>query len=203
MTDRSTQKMLARAVPVLARIPDAPFELVEVGVHRGQLAEHLLRERPRLRWHGVDPWWDARKHASGDYLKTGDGHSWQSADDARRYYLETMRRVRPFGERARVLRLPSPQATGAFTEESVDAVFLDGDHSYSACKADIEAWWPVVRPGGWLGGHDYRHQDKRFDFTGVDRAVDEFAARAGLPVEFDEEEAPGIPLGAVWFVKKP
>jgi Methyltransferase domain len=200
--DRSTTKMLARAGPILARIPNAPFVFVEVGVHRGQLAQHLLRERSKLTWHGVDPWWHAPNHASKAYLATGDGHAIQTKADSNRFLRETLRSVEPFGARANVIEMPSPAAAGAFEHASVDAVFLDADHSYEAVSADIAAWWPIVRPGGWLGGHDYRHRDKRFDFTGVDRAVDQFAARVGLPVEFDDEDGGGIPLGAVWFVRK-
>lgn len=201
--DRSTQKMLARAGPLLARIPDASFEFVEVGVHRGQLAEHLLRERPLLTWFGVDPWWDAKEHATRAYAGTADGHAWQTRDDSRRYHRETLQRVAPFGERANVIRLPSLLAAAAFVDASVDMAFIDAAHDYESVRDDIEAWWPIVRSGGWLTGHDYRHTDKRFDFSGVDRAVDEFAARVGLPVEFDEEDGGAIPLGAVWFVRKP
>jgi Methyltransferase domain len=194
--------MLARAGPVLARIPDAPFEFIEVGVYRGQLAEHLLCTRPLLTWYGVDPWWHAPEHATRAYIATGDGHAVETRDVTRRAYIETLQRIAPFEERVNIIRLPSPQAAAAFTDEQVDAVFLDGDHSYEAVKADIEAWWPIVKKGGWLGGHDYRHTDTRFDFTGVDRAVDEFAERVGLPVEFDDEDGGGIPLGAVWFIRK-
>jgi predicted O-methyltransferase YrrM len=46
-----------------------------------------------------------------------------------------------------------------------DLVFLDGDHSYEGCRDDIFAWWPKVRPGGILCGHDYG------SFNGVTRAV--------------------------------
>jgi hypothetical protein len=201
--DRSTRKMLARAEAVLARIPSTPFAFVEVGVYRGQLAEHVLRERPLLTWYGVDPWWDAGPNVSRAYIATADGHALQDKDTARRTYLETLKRVEPFGDRANVIRLSSPGAAMAFADASVDAVFIDGDHSYEAVKADIEAWWPSVKPGGWLGGHDIFHTDKRFDFSGVDRAVQEFSEHIGIPFEFDAEDGAGIPLGAVWFVRKP
>ena len=56
-----------------------------------------------------------------------------------------------------------------FENESLDLVFIDGDHSYEGCKADIEAWLPKLRSGGVLAGHDYGH--KRF--PGVKQAVDE------------------------------
>jgi predicted O-methyltransferase YrrM len=36
-----------------------------------------------------------------------------------------------------------------------DSVFLDGCHEYAECKADIEIWTMLIRPGGILAGHDY------------------------------------------------
>lgn len=36
-----------------------------------------------------------------------------------------------------------------------DFIFLDGDHLPSALQRDIDLWWPLVRPGGFLCGHDY------------------------------------------------
>mgnify|MGYP001581580474 CR=1 FL=1 len=50
----------------------------------------------------------------------------------------------------------------------VMGIFIDADHSYEQCKADIEAWWPHVLPRGILCGHDYEM------FPGVKQAADEF-----------------------------
>ena len=51
------------------------------------------------------------------------------------------------------------------------AVFLDGDHSYEAVKADIESWMPKIKPGGILAGHDYGAEH-----PGVKQAADELLA---------------------------
>lgn len=50
---------------------------------------------------------------------------------------------------------------------TADFIFIDADHSYDSCKADIEAYLPLLRPGGVLCGHDVG------SFTGVTEAVDE------------------------------
>ena len=39
--------------------------------------------------------------------------------------------------------------------ESLDLVFLDGDHRYSSISQDIDLWWPKIKNGGILCGHDY------------------------------------------------
>jgi predicted O-methyltransferase YrrM len=47
-----------------------------------------------------------------------------------------------------------------------DFIFIDADHRYEAVRADIQAYRPLLAPGGILAGHDYH-------WTGVKRAVDE------------------------------
>jgi len=36
----------------------------------------------------------------------------------------------------------------------IDLVFIDGDHSYEGCRADVEMYGPLVRPGGLVVLHD-------------------------------------------------
>lgn len=60
-----------------------------------------------------------------------------------------------FANRARLLETTSENAARQFDDESVDFVFVDGDHSYSATFDDISWWWPKVRRGGMIGGHDF------------------------------------------------
>ena len=56
---------------------------------------------------------------------------------------------------------------------TIDLIFIDGDHSYEACRDDIAAWAPFVRPGGVIAFHDF---GSRAD--GVTRAIFE-AVKAG------------------------
>jgi len=70
---------------------------------------------------------------------------------------------------------------------SVDLVFLDADHTYKQVKADIEAWLPKVRPGGWLSGHDYNHNGPWKNKWGVAKAVNEVLGK------------PEVDAGSTWF----
>lgn len=61
----------------------------------------------------------------------------------------------------------SVEASRLFADESLDFVFIDADHSTDAVFADMTAWLPKVKPGGFLAGHDYY-------FDSVQKAVHEF-----------------------------
>ena len=49
----------------------------------------------------------------------------------------------------------SQSAAEWFADGSVDWVHLDARHDHDSVVADITAWLPKVRPGGWLTGDDY------------------------------------------------
>ena len=49
----------------------------------------------------------------------------------------------------------SVTASTLFAEASVDWVHLDARHDYASLSADIQAWLPKVKRGGWLSGDDY------------------------------------------------
>lgn len=74
----------------------------------------------------------------------------------------------------------SVNAAERFDNDSLDFVYIDGDHSYEATLADLDAWYFKVKPGGIIAGDDYirSHRDKKhYD---VIRAVDQFVAEEGL-----------------------
>lgn len=55
--------------------------------------------------------------------------------------------------------------------DEFDFVFIDGDHSYEVVSYDIEMYSQLVKPGGWVIGHDY--YEDGVTHPGVKRAVDE------------------------------
>ena len=75
------------------------------------------------------------------------------------------------------IRKPSIESAKEVEDGSLDAIFIDGDHSYKAVKEDLDAWWPKLRIGGTLCGDDYWMED-------VSRAVHEFASENGLEIKF-------------------
>ena len=70
------------------------------------------------------------------------------------YHRVNMRLSR-FKERSALLRTTSTNAAQQFSSNSLDFVYIDGDHSYKAVTSDLEAWFDKVRSGGLVSGDDY------------------------------------------------
>jgi hypothetical protein len=71
---------------------------------------------------------------------------------------------------------PSARAARLFAPASVDFVFIDAGHDYQSVLSDLAAWWPRVKPGGVLAGHDYGDPA----WPGGKQAVDQFFAQPDL-----------------------
>jgi hypothetical protein len=133
---------------------------VEVGVYYGQFAEHILRNWPG-KLVGVDPYICYPKE---EWL---DGCALVDLEEAMGQAVDTLNK---FGERFRLIRKPSVEAATQFENDSLDFCYLDGNHDYKHVSEDLRAWWPKVKSGGVLGGHDWgtRNDDaQRCDVKGA------------------------------------
>jgi hypothetical protein len=133
--------------------PSREIRGVEVGVWRGIMSRELLAARPLLHLEMVDPyrtgvpgtaWWD-----SGSVMPSRE----QSLYDAA--YARARATTAFAAGRATFHKMPSVAAAAGFGNQSLDFVFIDGDHSYAGVVEDILAWLPKVKIGGWIGGHDW------------------------------------------------
>lgn len=59
-------------------------------------------------------------------------------------------------DRIQLVISDSVAAATLFADESFAWVHIDARHDYDSVVADINAWAPKVRPGGWLSGDDYQ-----------------------------------------------
>ena len=169
---------------------------VEVGVYLAETSKVLLKQVPGLTLYMIDPWLDL---GNEDYVTSGD-HVSDLDDAAHQLNFEKARHAVGFAkERARILRMDSNRGARALLKVApqVHFVFIDADHSEGAVAKDIERYWPLVEPGGFLSGHDYDYPiNGRENFgPGVKRVVDSFAKREGLELVLEDDY--------VWLVRKP
>ena len=74
-----------------------------------------------------------------------------------------------------------------YEDESFDYIYIDSDHRYEQTVRDIAQWWPKVKKGGILAGHDYNGRNKAY---GVIQAVDEFVEANNLEYFHTTSEYP-------------
>ncbi len=180
--DRFVPAYEQRANAVLRRLPDGPVKGAEIGVFTGAMSRCLL-QRPDLSLLMVDAW----EPMGASYTQpdgAGDWHCTLSQADQDQFRAGAEAAVAFAGARATVVPKRSCEAVEDVPDKTLDFVFIDADHSYEGCRADIEAWLPKLKSGGLLSGHDYANTE--FPKFGVTRAVDETAASLGLDLELDE-----------------
>jgi len=82
-----------------------------------------------------------------------------------------------YRERVRQIKKLSCDGAADIENESCDLVFIDANHSYETTLDDLQRYWPKVRPGGILIGHDFSTR-----FPGVIRAVENWEERSRVSV---------------------
>jgi hypothetical protein len=116
---------------------------VEIGVFKGQFSKHILEN-----WQGklylVDPW-----RGVENYIDSSNHDNHPTA------YLDAMKSIEGFEDRSIMIRCLSTQAVELFEDESLDFVYIDGNHAYEYVKDDIQLWFPKLKKGGLFAGHDY------------------------------------------------
>lgn len=171
---------------ILRRLPqDKELIGAEIGVWQGKTSCRLLAARAKLKLIMVDPWIAPKKDSS--YYKSGDDNARKSKEQHNKDYRTTMKKIAFARNRAQVFKMTSQKAAELVKDNSLDFVFVDGDHSYEGVKLDCILWMPKIRKGGIICGHDYNHER----LPGVSKAVNEL---------FNPKEIK-LDVNRTWFVK--
>ncbi len=127
--------------------------MAEIGTDNGQTAAHITRYCPQI-----------KKLVAVDLEAP-------SADD------DQLRGI----DRIQFIKGYSDEVAKQFEDEHFDIVFVDADHSEEWVDRDVHAWFPKVKKGGIIAGHDYGANH----FPGVRIAVDRFFERHPYPIKIE------------------
>ena len=84
-----------------------------------------------------------------------------------------------------VLRGTVREVIDDLPDEGLDFAYLDGDHTLRGITIDLVSVFPKVRPGGWIGGDDFRPHlatRKRYEPTLVFPYAVYFAEAVGVRI---------------------
>lgn len=164
---------------------------VEVGVYRGSYSNSIVGKLQPAAFYGVDPY-----QLFEDYTNAPTDQAYKDQTRLNQLFTKT-RELYKKQNNSTLLRTTGVEAAKQFDDLSIDFVYIDGDHTYEFVKGDIAAWWPKIKPGGILSGHDYikEHHIRKIPF-GVIQAVTEFAEKEKLEVKKTSDQY------ASWWVIK-
>ncbi len=180
-------------LPIIEKL--SPIFSIEVGAWKGGtsvvFAEALKRANPEACLLCVDTWLGSLEHINQPNqewdLRPMMEHGFP------RLYEHWMTTVLDAGVEDVVVPLANTSTTAAKwlsrTELKAGFIFIDAGHDEDDVTTDINAWWPLLAPGGILAGDDWSPM-----WPGVEAAVSAFCVREGLKVQVS---------GPNWIIQKP
>lgn len=142
----------------------------EVGVYEGINAGYCLKELDIKCMFLIDPYMAYKNYAPKTLgLKTNLDRAEKVAHAA----------LGDYGHKIKWIKKKSAEAAEAFIDGSLDFVYIDGNHSYDSVREDIGLYYPKLKEGGLLAGHDY-------DYLDVKKAVDEWGRHWKLELHMED-----------------
>jgi hypothetical protein len=146
--------------------------ICEVGVQLGNHFNDILTENVKEAY-AVDSWTSFGKISENDSLFSQQELDQQHQQVCERFSSDT---------RVKVIRDFSKNASLMFEDDYFDFIYIDADHTYEAVKSDLESWYPKLKKGGIMSGHDYVEVTTSVPF-GVVQAVNEFLKKNNISNE--------------------
>jgi SAM-dependent methyltransferase len=144
----------------IRRAPDRGARLVELGVYEGASLAFLAVE--------------AIRSGKGIQITGVDKFDWPAGVLQR---VEAWIREEKLGELVKLERSYSWDAADKFPDGSLDFVFVDASHVEADVLRDLRAFFPKLKPTGYMAGHDWCDE-----FPGVERACRKFFGDVGRKV---------------------
>ena len=120
-------------------------KFVEVGAWKGKsaayMAVEIINSEKNIDFYVIDTWEGSEEHMQNPELKD--------------LYEIFMSNMKPVENKFTPMRMPSLEASKFFGNDSLDFVFIDAAHDYDNVVADLKAWYPKIKKGGVLAGHDF------------------------------------------------
>jgi len=134
----------------------------ELGVALGSHAESLLHNIPNLHLHLIDI-------NSDNGHRVGEGAGYEECiHKGGKFPIGYIIRDVPKDKVSWYL-IKTELAVLEFPNMFFDFVYIDADHLEPQVKNDCQNWWPKIKPGGIICGHDYNEPSN----LGVTHAVNE------------------------------
>jgi hypothetical protein len=144
----------------------------EIGVFQGRFSSNIIKTVRPEKLFLIDPWINFDDPGlEKAWYKKGSKH------DMNAHYTKVTEKFarRIDSGQIEVLRGTAAEMMPTIEDESLDFVYIDGDHRYEGVKVDLELAYQKVAPGGVIAVDD--HVLGNWWADGVVRATNEFLGR--------------------------
>jgi len=179
MVGDKQNKIIGHSIIISNLIKENDFKVfAEIGVWKGGTTKRILRKTLLREYWGVDPW--LTMPYGSRVQRNRKQWQWDS------YHADCCKLMVYFPQ-FRILRTTSEIAASIFPANYFDMIYVDARHECPHVDEDIGLWFPKIRIGGVLAGHDYGGK-----WPGVKIAVDSWFDKEDLTI-WEEDE--------IWMVK--
>ena len=124
---------------------------VELGVQRGLFTRGILNSWPSCTYYLLVDIWTQQKNYK-------DSANFPQ-DVQNRFYNETLKHTDSFKDKRHICRNFTSVCVEEVADGFFDFIYVDARHDFKGVYEDLVAWWPKLRAGGIMAGHDYVTQD--------------------------------------------
>lgn len=168
---------------VVNSLPDNSH-IVEIGAWKGRSSAFLVVEcinsGKNIKIDIIDNW-TGGSDAADDYAKDPDMIRFNQ-----NIFEFFKQNLSPVKDKFTPIQTLSHEGAKLYSDNSLDFVFIDANHTYEFVKNDLAAWLPKVKKGGIIAGHDYNP----VSWPGVIKAVHEFFPKEKITI-----------MGGSWLMK--
>lgn len=158
----------------------------EIGTEQGAYADCLLTKIPSLKLYCIDCWESYPEYRENMQAKID--------------VYEQKTRNRLAGKNCEIIKKYSMDAVNDFDDNSLDFVYIDGNHEFQQVTNDIAEWSKKVKVGGIIAGHDFTRGANARERIDVKDVVQAWTYSKGIKVWFVTDEGDRMPS---WFwIKK-
>lgn len=155
---------------------------LEIGTFEGINAESILKTLDIEKIYLIDPY---EKYI--DMVNKEENILWEK-EVMIKVKDKCMKRLKNYikDEKVEFIFDSSKNAINNIKDDSLDFVYIDGNHNYEFVIFEMENYWEKLKKGGVLSGHDITHY-------GVSKSIIEFCSKRNLIPKFERED---------WIIEK-
>lgn len=145
------------------------YKFVEIGSWKGRsscyMGVEILNSNKNIKFDCIDTWLGSKEHRDPK-----SNHYEPLLQIENGLYNLFLRNIKPLESVITPQRMTSVDACKLYEDESLDFIYIDGDHDYLSVKEDINIWYPKLKNGGYIAGDDFEEDA----WPGVYYAINEY-----------------------------